>query len=99
MGKRSDIPRASADTNPLLSVNQIKVMYRGRYTFDQAALYLGIGEDKLRALVNEGKLGVLIDPTLGDSLTISRAECDRYMNSITRYKAQGTAPLSGPQRA
>lgn len=68
-----------------LTPDQLKVLYRGNFTLKQAALYLGIGDDKVLMLINEGKLGV--NYVFGKRY-ISRQECDRYLKDNTRYESK-----------
>lgn len=74
----------------MFSPDQLKVMYRGNFTINQAALYLGIGNDKVRVLIDRGELGVNI--VFGKTY-VSRQECDRFMKDHTRYNTKPWKPL------
>jgi len=62
----------------ILTADAIKVMYRGNFTKKQAALYFGIGEDKLQKLIDKGELAVNFQD--GEE-RISRVACDNYLKS------------------
>lgn len=60
----------------------LKLMYRGNFTKAQAALYMGIGLEKLEVLFNEGLGSVMID----GKETVPKAECDRFLNDRVMFK-------------
>jgi len=69
--------------NEILTPDQRKVMYRGRYTVKQAALFFGKGEDYVWELIEKGLLGHYYEE---EQLWIPRAECERLENSRVKYK-------------
>lgn len=66
-----------------LSADMMKCVYRGNLTFSQAALYMAIGIDKIKLLVDKGELGTV--KVFGDSITIPKTECDRFLNDNITY--------------
>lgn len=88
MGKEDNALPASQLGEALRSMfspDQLKVMYRGNYTIKQAGLYLGVGETRIRELIDSGKLGY---NKIGSGISISKAECDRLLKDSTRYKSK-----------
>ena len=62
--------------NELLTPDMVKVIYRGNFTKKQAALYFGVGEDKIQKLIDRGELAVNFQ---GGNERISRVVCDNYL--------------------
>ncbi len=67
-----------------LSPNMLKLLYRGNFTFAQAALYLGVAEIKIKYLVDKGLLGT--GKILEAGPTIPKAECDRFLRDNLTYQ-------------
>ena len=76
---QSYIERALKDIE--LTKDQIKTLYRGNFTFRQAAAYFGKSVDWVKAKVEAGELGVNEEGT-----RISRRECERFLERNTFYK-------------
>lgn len=64
----------------LLTKDQIKVLYRGNLTINQAALYMAKSVAWVKAQIAMGKLGTNLDGS-----HISKIECDRFLKEDTRY--------------
>jgi excisionase family DNA binding protein len=67
----------------LLTPDQIRVMYRGLYTFDQAALYLGKQKAFIKQEVAAGRIQISV---IGGKRMIWRKTLDDYIQERTGVK-------------
>ena len=66
----------------LLTPDQLKCLYRGNLTKDQAALYIGVGVAEIQRLIDAGEIG--LNPHNSDC-RISKRELDNYLENNINY--------------
>ena len=68
----------------LFSPDQLKVMYRGNFTYKQAALYFGVSVELIKWKIEAGELGV--NYVFRGAIRISKAECDKFLQANLKYR-------------